>query len=128
MAKFWENRKNIDLQKPIQPYIFQIIKNTFITSYHQSLRKESLLQKLKTEVIEHLNYTERENTRQEQLQQIEDQIEKLPEKSKVIFNLNKKRGFQYKEISELLNITEKNCRKSYLQSVTAYQDRIKITF
>jgi len=107
MTKLWISRKNIDTEKPIKSYIFTIIKNTFIKSYNKSQKNQSLLDQLKTEVIDQIAIVEEENLKANQLKKINAQIEKLPEKSKVIFNLNKKRGLRYQEISELLNITEK---------------------
>jgi len=126
LTKLWTNRKNIDPQKPINPYVFQIIKNTFLKYYRKKQSDLSLIERLKTEAIDHIYSTvEDEDLKKNQLQLINDQIEKLPEKSKIIFNLNKKRGLRYKEISELLNITEKTVESHIYRALQRIKAELK---
>ena len=105
LTKLWINRSKINTQKNIHSYIFQIIKNDFVNNYTRKLRYNNLLDQLKNDVINEIS--EENNFVIDKLQSINFEIEKLPEKSKKIFKLNKKRGLCYEEISELLKISEK---------------------
>lgn len=126
LTKLWANRNNIDPQKPINPYIYQIIKNTFLKYYKKKQTDLSLIERLRSEVIDQICPTsDEEDFKKNQLQLINDQIEKLPKKSKVIFNLNKKRGLRYKEIGELLNITEKTVESHIYRALQRIKSELK---
>ncbi len=105
MIKLWNKRELIIENKPVNHYVFQIIKNIFLSQYSKKQKqKDSLALLIQESVTE---FIEQDNSKLIQLNKMEAEIEKLPIKSRTIFNLNKKRGLNYKEISEMLNISEK---------------------
>ena len=105
LTKLWINRAKIDDKKAVHPYVFQIIKNNFRNNFCRKSKHNDLLNQLQNEVINEIS--EENNLIVERLKSVDSEIEKLPEKSKQIFKLNKRRGLCYKEISELLEISEK---------------------
>ncbi len=105
MIRLWKKRELIIENKPVNQYVFQIIKNIFLTQYSKKQKQKDSLALLIQETV--TEFVEQDDTKVIQMNRVEAEIEKLPIKSRTIFNLNKKRGLNYKEISEMLNISEK---------------------
>jgi len=59
------------------------------------------------------------------IEQITKLIEELPEGYRMVFNLNIIEGYDHKEISELLNITESASRSQLVRARRLLQKRIK---
>lgn len=105
LLKIWTNRKNLQIHGSLKNYLYKSIYNLFINEYTKKKREESILEKLQFSVLQDSIKEEEENIRAK-TRRIYAEIDRLPPKSKKIFVLNKLQGFRYKEISEILGISE----------------------
>ena len=95
-VKIWIYRKKIDPNIPIKKYLYKSVYNEFIDQYRKNKPVISLEEKyLKVidTIIDDMN--------------VNREIDKLPEKCKRVFILNKKEGLTHNEIAEYLQISTK---------------------
>lgn len=104
--KIWHGRADIDPDKPFRAYLFRIAanmaKNIFRQMYYDKQMRSRLLpleQQCYTHVEEHI-------TSQEHKQILDNLLEKLPPQRRIVFTLCKLEGKSYREVGELLNISE----------------------
>ncbi|WP_142685756.1 RNA polymerase sigma factor [Chitinophaga polysaccharea] len=103
--RLWNNRKNVDPEKPIKAYLFRIGENLVYDTFRKAARDEKMrayFMAFTTEAYEHIEKTlfEKENR-----QMLYNAIEKLPPQRKKVYSLCKLEEKSYKEISEMLGIS-----------------------
>ena len=104
-VKLWVYRKKIDSNIPIKRYLHKSVYNEFIDQY----RKNKSVISLEEKHLKAINTVIDNNSFDiEQLMtRVNNEIEKLPEKCKKVFILNKKEGLTHDEIAEYLQISKK---------------------
>ena len=104
-VKLWVYRKKVDSNIPIKRYIHKSVYNEFIDQYRKNKSVVSLeekhLRSINTIIDDNSFDIEKLMTR------VNNEIEKLPEKCKKVFILNKKEGLTHDEIAEYLQISKK---------------------
>lgn len=115
----WQRRKNLEKIENIEAYLYTITRNRALYYLNQSSQDNTIS-------IEHLSigYSAHNETPEsivimEELKQaINDAVAELPERCKLIFLMAKEEGLKYKEIAQILSISEKTVNA---QMVTALQ-------
>lgn len=106
-VKLWENRKNIDLDKPFNAYLFTIARNiTYNYLKHQLVHKSYVNDYLSTN-NDIDNQTEEIFFAKEINLLIEMTVEKMPSRRRDIFVCSRVKGLSNSEIAEKLNISKK---------------------
>lgn len=104
-VKLWVYRKKVDSNIPIKRYLHKSVYNEFIDQYRKNKSVVSLeekhLRSINTIIDDNSFDIEKLMTR------VNNEIEKLPEKCKKVFILNKKEGLTHDEIAEYLQISKK---------------------
>jgi RNA polymerase sigma-70 factor (ECF subfamily) len=104
-VKLWVYRKKVDSNIPIKRYLHKSVYNEFIDQYRKNKSVVSLEEKhlrtINTIIDDNSFDIEKLMTR------VNNEIEKLPEKCKKVFILNKKEGLTHDEIAEYLQISKK---------------------
>jgi RNA polymerase sigma-70 factor (ECF subfamily) len=104
-VKLWVYRKKVDSNIPIKRYLHKSVYNEFIDQYRKNKSVVSLEEKhlrtINTVIDDNSFDIEKLMTR------VNNEIEKLPEKCKKVFILNKKEGLTHDEIAEYLQISKK---------------------
>jgi RNA polymerase sigma-70 factor (ECF subfamily) len=105
----WANRRSIKADGNFESYLFAIVKNMVIDVMRKRLHKQKYLEELycrmkdehenSLDTLAMVEYSELEK-------KVFDVIEKLPERRRLIFKLNRIDGFTYREIAQKLNISE----------------------
>jgi RNA polymerase sigma-70 factor (ECF subfamily) len=101
----WIYRKKIDSNIPIKRYLHKSVYNEFIDQY----RKNKSVISLEEKHLKAINTVIDNNSFdiEKLMTRVNDEIEKLPEKCKRVFILNKKEGLTHDEIAEYLQISIK---------------------
>ncbi len=117
-VKIWENRAELETIKNLKSYLFICIKNGCLTH----LRKEKKGKIISIDEFEDFhflpvespenNYIDSETTKQ-----LYQAIEKLPPKCKLAFTLAKINGLKYKEIAEVMGVSEKTVNNHLVMAV-----------
>ncbi len=104
-VKLWVYRKKIDSNIPIKRYLHKSVYNEFIDQY----RKNKSVVTLEEKHLKAINTIIDDNSFdiEKLMTRVNDEIEKLPEKCKKVFILNKKEGLTHDEIAEYLQISKK---------------------
>jgi len=103
--RLWNNRQNVDPEKPIKAYLFRIGENLVYDAFRRASRDEKMrdyFMAFTTEAYEHIEKTLFE---QENRKMLYDAIEQLPPQRKRVYRLCKLEEKSYKEISEMLGIS-----------------------
>lgn len=98
----WKLRDQLDETKSIKSYLFTSANNLIINFLK---RKSSLMKKIGSIPIENLSIDV--NGQQEMDAYLNDALNGISEKLKIVFIMNKFEGFKYQEIAEILNISVK---------------------
>lgn len=102
----WLNRNNLDEYKPLKPYLFTIAKNLIYDHLRKIYSKRKYLDAL------FLNYSAKSDSTENEVEYwdferfLMEKINQLPEKRRKIYMLSKLEGKTYREIAELLGISE----------------------
>jgi len=107
--KLWSNRKSIKADKKFESYLFAVARNAVVDVMRKRFHRQKYLEDLYCQLKEGnencldtlalVEYSELEK-------KIFELINKLPEKRKIIFKLNRIDGLTYEEIGAKLNISE----------------------
>ncbi|MEO1010493.1 MAG: RNA polymerase sigma-70 factor [Bacteroidota bacterium] len=106
MVRIWEKRKEIQIQTSLQSYLYGAVRNTSINEIRKKRKERTFLDQLRYAALSEAIKREEEHIK-EKLNLLEREIASLPEKSREVFLLNKKRGLSYAEIAEILGISER---------------------
>lgn len=103
----WESRKNLDPKKNIKSYLFSSVRNRALNYINH--------EELVREYNEQIGWLNRSPSRQhheldkesEFIKAARKAIEDLPEGARNIYKLSRKEGLTYREIAEVMEISEK---------------------
>ena len=130
--KIWERREQFHLEKSIQPYLYQSVKNESINYLKQrsviARNKEEYTIKIKkAELFSEIS--EEDGTSallaRELEEQVNEAIEKLPEKCKEIFLMSRKEYLSMKEIAEKLDISVNTVQKQISIAIFKLKEMLK---
>lgn len=105
----WENRKTWNVEGKLKTYLFRAVKHRAIDHW----RWKSTHDKYVEQYAEILNtrWTKPEEVREEKEEEFilaaRKAIEELPEKSRLVYKLNRLEGLTYREIAEVLEVSPK---------------------
>ncbi|MBD1420345.1 RNA polymerase sigma factor [Sphingobacterium chuzhouense] len=102
----WMNRKSIDTERSLKPYLFRIAAN----KAKHIFRKAANEQKFKNFLLPHwqedYNHIEELFNHRENKELLQSLLDKLSPQQKTIYTLCKIEGKSYREVSEALQISE----------------------
>ncbi|MEJ2505210.1 MAG: sigma-70 family RNA polymerase sigma factor, partial [Ignavibacteriaceae bacterium] len=100
----WTGRERLNPQKSIQAYLYRSLNNLVINYRKLSSSQTSSLTDLDERKIKVAE-------QQENTIDIQNAIERLPEKLKTVFILSRVEGYKYTEIAEICDISVKAVEK-----------------
>ncbi len=101
----WNNRKKIRIKKTVSSYIFTAIKYKIFRLYDSKTVRKKYAESVNQKENNSSNITEMELSFNELYHLIEYEIDKLPERCKVIFKMRRMEEFSVEEVAEKLNIS-----------------------
>jgi len=106
--KVWQNRQAISKVENLKLYLYVSTKNTALNYLSRHFRKEIIsLEEISMNTIISPYNPEQMMITSEAVRKINDEIQKLPPRCKLIFKLAKEDKLKYNEIAQLLNISVK---------------------
>ena len=110
----WTKRNKVQISD-LHSYLFQSVKFQIFNHFRKSKYKKQLL--MKFDLI-NTQYNIDELYEKEELKaQIKEEISKLPEQRRIIFEMSRYEGLTNKEISEKLNISVQTVKNQISQSL-----------
>lgn len=104
--KVWNNRGQVDPEKPFKAYLYRMAKNMVVDVFRKAARDERLHQHLMRNATEIYSHIEEDIYQKEQESMVMATIDRLPPQRKRIFLLFKIEGKSYQEISDELGISK----------------------
>lgn len=119
----WTKRKHINPLLSIKSYLYRAVHNEFIDQY----RKNQPVIYLEKKYLEALDYVlEDEKVNLEELTMlVNKEIEKLPNKCKRIFLMNKKEGLTHLEIAKHLDISIKTVEGHITRAFKILEEKLQ---
>lgn len=121
----WENWHTVKQMDYIQSYLFTVAKNNCLKFLHKQSLFEDVVDEhfinLKVDTIS----PEQNFLTNEMAQMLELSINKLPERCKLIFLMAKEQKLKYREIAEILNISEKTVQGQLVIATKRITEAVK---
>lgn len=121
-VKLWKNCAKVPLEK-VKSFLFTIVKNDFFNEVehqkvilkYQQIKKDSVNKETPEFVLREKEFQ----------QELNDAINSLTEKQREVFLLNRIEKKKYKEIAEMLDISQKAVEKRMHQAMLHLRTKIK---
>lgn len=101
----WKNRKKIKIEKTVSSYIFTSLKYKIFRLYDKKSVRKKYNDRIKQNGSVSLNVTEMDLSFNELYDLIEQEIEKLPERCKLIFKMRRLEDYSIEEVAKKLEIS-----------------------
>lgn len=119
--RLWVNREKLNVTMPLEPYLFNMAKNTFL-NFHK--RKEIEEHYLENQQEETEDTVEQSLCYKELLRLINAAIATMPAQQQKIFRLSREEGLLNIEIAEKLHISKRTVEKHISNSLSLLREVI----
>ena len=113
----WEKRKKIIIKGKVKPYLYASIRNQSLNYIRKNKilfedinEVDKIMITVKEHADAHVHYEELKNI-------VDELIDKLPEKRKLIFQMNKFDELSYEEIANVLSISISTVRNQMVKAI-----------
>ncbi|MBD3616509.1 MAG: RNA polymerase sigma-70 factor [Gracilimonas sp.] len=130
--KIWRNRENWEINVGVRVYLFQSVKNQALNLLEKQNSQLRIISGFRTE-MESLalfgmpgakNNDGLTDLQRYSIKQIWAIVENMPEKRRMVFELNRRHGLSYKEIAKVLDITRKTVENHIANALQDIRDQI----
>jgi RNA polymerase sigma-70 factor (ECF subfamily) len=122
--KTWDNRKKIKDVETFNAWIFTITKNSVVTYFREKIRQKDFESRVRKMAVGELVFND--SLEYKDLKERVDQlVEQLPEKRKMIFKLSREKGLSNREIAKKMEISIKTVEDHMLYSLRFLRNNLK---
>jgi RNA polymerase sigma-70 factor (family 1) len=104
--KFWIKRMDLDVTKPLKPYLYRMAANLTYNHFRKVAQDKRLISQLILTTVEHISNIEDAIVDRETTALLHHAISSLPPQRKRVFTLCKLEGKSYSEVTVMLGISE----------------------
>ena len=115
--KLWLKKEEIDETKPINRYLFTMLKNNLLNTLRDSKKNIYLLEDCLSMVLELEDDSQNENLKQEQMNIIQQALEQLSPQRRKVFEMKVSGKYSNQEIADKLNLSINTIKFQYSQSL-----------
>ena len=115
--KLWLKKEEIDETKPINRYLFTMLKNDLLNTLRDSKKNIYLLEDCLSMVLELEDNSQNENFKQEQMNIIQQALEQLSPQRRKVFEMKVSGKYSNQEIADKLNLSINTIKFQYSQSL-----------
>lgn len=124
----WNRRNRLDLQHSFHTYIATSVKYEILTKLARQKKKKEMEQKSPTLLYAVHNQIEEWIDYEITRRRIEDTIQELPEKCRLIFRLSREKGLSEKQIAEHLDIAPKTVEAHMTKAIKKLRSSLQHFF
>ncbi|MFY7910009.1 MAG: RNA polymerase sigma factor [Emticicia sp.] len=122
--KLWEGRRNLKIER-LEYYLLASVKNAIINHYRTMHTHEKFIEYAQNEYAKSELSTEKQLDLNELISKINEHLNDMPYKTRLIFNLNRLQYYSVKEISAQLNIPERTVEYHIAQAIKILKTHLK---
>ncbi|MFD0749209.1 RNA polymerase sigma-70 factor [Mucilaginibacter calamicampi] len=123
----WFNRETNLPQSNLAGYLYTAVRNKIFDLFAHEQVKTKHLESLKAYLNTHSSPPTDHRLRENQLKTyIEKEIQALPPKMRLIFEMSRKENLTYKEIAEKLNVSENNVSKQVNNALRVLRTKLGV--
>lgn len=122
----WEKRRDLQVMRTLPGYLYGIIRFNVLGKLRKGKYYLRYTQELQKSTDLYTHSADRELLQQERMQQVEDAIAQLPNRMREILNLSREERFTYREIANLLGITENRVKNSVSEAVKILRLKLRM--
>ena len=115
--KLWLKKEEIDETKPINRYLFTMLKNDLLNTLRDSKKNIYLLEDCLSMVLELEDNSQNENLKQEQMNIIQQALEQLSPQRRKVLEMIVSGKYSNQEIADKLNLSINTIKFQYSQSL-----------
>ena len=115
--KYLLKKEEIDETKPINRYLFTMLKNDLLNTLRDSKKNIYLLEDCLSMVLELEDNSQNENLKQEQMNIIQQALEQLSPQRRKVFEMKVSGKYSNQEIADKLNLSINTIKFQYSQSL-----------
>lgn len=125
-ADVWDDRKNLSPSGHLRGFLFEIARNKALDYIKHQKIVDQYISEAKQQKEEHFFQRKhrQEVDNQELIEEVEEEITNLPPRGRQIFELNRKEGLTYREISEFLDISIKTVETHMRRTLKKLRNRL----
>ena len=126
-VRIWQNKSELETIKNLRSYLFISVKNGCLSHLRKS-GKEKIISIDEFSDFHFIPVEGPENDiiEKETLDQIYEVIEKLPPKCKMAFTLAKINGLKYKEIADIMGVSEKTVNNHLVSAIKKITETLSV--
>ncbi len=127
--KIWRRRESITSVQNLTVYLYTAAKNTSL-NYLAAKARESIIEPFDFFSVQFFDdhSPEKKMITSELLKKINEAIDQLPPRCKMVFKLVREDGLSYKEVGAVLNISPKTVDAQMMIAVKQISDKVKADF
>jgi RNA polymerase sigma-70 factor, ECF subfamily len=123
---YWKDRKKIRIRLSVKSYLFRSVKNNALKYLDQVAVRRRYAERIIAVASESDQETLMEQIHAKELQQIiNDTLQELPERCRIIFTMNRFDGFKYHEIAQRLSISVKTVEANMSKALQVFRKKLK---
>ncbi len=128
-VKIWESRDNWEPLGTIKAYLFKAVRNKAINyldhqkvkiRLHSTIVEQKQFEKTNTE-----STTEKLFKDKAFVEELQEAIKELPNRTKLVYTLHRQDGFKYSEIAWIMGISQKTVESHMTRALISLRDKLK---
>lgn len=121
----WEKRDEVDIDTSLKSYIYKSVYNKCLMHIRHEKVKQKHAKEMEYDMYSN-NYETKELYNQRELQEIISKtMQKLPERCRNVFRMNRFEGLKYKEIAEILSLSIKTIEADMGKALKVFREALK---
>lgn len=123
---YWKDRKKIRIRFSVSSYLYRSIRNNALKYLEQQSVRQRYAERIIAASVGPEPFSLAEQLHARELQQIIDKtLEELPERSRIIFRMNRFEGLKYREIADKLSISVKTVEAHMSKALQVFRIKLK---
>lgn len=123
--RIWINKEKLDADRPFGPYLFRIARNVVIDELRKNIEHSIYLRDSSFPSDFSINDTDIKLEEKELQSWFKSILDKLPERRRDIFIMNRFEDLSYRDIASKLNISENTVDTQIRRSLQYFREEIK---
>jgi RNA polymerase sigma-70 factor (ECF subfamily) len=121
----WKNKEKMEIKISLKSYLYKAVHNNCLQLIQHRHVEEKYKAHVSNSVVDYQTDPFEEMEAAEMKMVIERTLESLPERCRQVFNMSRIDGLKYKEIAQILDISQKTVEANMGKALNAFRNNLK---